>query len=100
MSNVINFLERMGQDAHLRHASRHELEIALLHADIDPALQAAIMRSEQSVLEELLGLGTNVCCLVAPGKDEDDGQGEDRPVQDDDEVSGTNSALLRVAISS
>ena len=36
MSNVIDFLERLGQDAQLRHATGIELEQALTRAGIEP----------------------------------------------------------------
>ena len=60
MSNVIAFIERMGQDAQLRHASRSQVEIALANAQIDPELQAAILGENQQQLETLLG-GSTVC---------------------------------------
>jgi hypothetical protein len=62
VSNVIAFIERMGQDAQLRHASRNEVEIALANAQIDPELRAAIVGKDQERLEALLG-GSNVCCM-------------------------------------
>lgn len=71
MSNVIDFLERLGQDAHLRDASQEDLELALASARIDPELQAAILAKDQEQLEVLLG-SVNVCCMVNPGKEDDD----------------------------
>lgn len=78
MSNVIGFLEKMGQDAQLRHAPCNELERALTQAEIDPALQAAILGGDQHQIEVLLGTKTNVCCLVhAPENDDDAEQGNE-----------------------
>ena len=68
MSNVIDFLQRLGQDADLRHAPRMELELALAEAGIDPALREALLGSDQRKLEDLLGANTNVCAMIAPGK--------------------------------
>jgi hypothetical protein len=65
MSNVIAFLERMGQDAQLRHASQNDVEFELVRAQIDPELQAAILAKDQQQLETLLG-GGGVCCLLFP----------------------------------
>jgi hypothetical protein len=65
MSNVIAFLERMGQDAQLRHASQNDMELELSRAQIDPELQAAILGKDQQQLEVLLGKG-NVCCMLFP----------------------------------
>ena len=64
MSNVIDFLERFGGDANLRYASDDAVEAALKLAGIDEAVQAAIVAKDQSALEALLGVDTNVCCIV------------------------------------
>src|SRR5882757_4690768 len=69
MSNVISFLESVGQDAALRHATKEELELALNKAQIDPALQTAILEKDQRQIEALLGAASNVCCGVFPGKE-------------------------------
>jgi hypothetical protein len=71
MSNVIDFLERMGRDARLRDASQEELELVLASARVDPELKAAILAKDQSRLELLLG-SVNVCCMVNPGKEDED----------------------------
>lgn len=63
MSNVITFLEQMGQHAQFRHASQREVESAMVHADIAPELQAAILAKDQQKLGILLG-SSNVCCMV------------------------------------
>lgn len=81
MSNVIDFLERMGQDAKLRHAVGEEFETALAAADIDPAVRAALVDADQSRLEALLGASANVCCMV---QRPDEGEGEDLEEDDDD----------------
>lgn len=84
MSNVIGFLERMGQDASLRHAAQDELELALTCAQIDPALQAAIMDKDQAQIEALLGATTNVCCVLFPEKEDEE---EQEPSKEDEEIS-------------
>jgi hypothetical protein len=65
MSDVIDFLERMGQDAQLRHGSQEEVELALASAEIAPELQAAIVAKDQAQLEGLMGQ-TPLRCLF-PG---------------------------------
>ena len=90
MSNVIDFLERVGQDAQLRHASLDELELVLANAKIDPDLRAAILAKDQARLEVLLG-SINVCCMIDPAKedeDEDDNT-EDSPSRDEGEEIST-----------
>ena len=100
MSNVIGFLEKMGQDAGLRHASKNEMELALADAEIDPRLQAVILSSDQTQLEALLSARANVVCGLFPGKEDDDGEEEKSPDKDDDEITGSHAAIRRAAASS
>jgi hypothetical protein len=67
MTDVIDFLERLGQDAALRGAS---LESALQSAGMSTELRVALANRDQRTLEALLGVG-NVCCLInAPTEEE------------------------------
>ena len=76
MTDVIDFLERLGQDATLRRAS---LESALKGAGLSTELHAALANRDQRSLEALLGAG-NVCCLVnAPMEEEQ----KDAPLKKD-----------------
>jgi hypothetical protein len=85
VSNVIDFLQRLGQDADLRHAPRAALELALGEAGIDPALREALLGADQRKLESLLGADTNVCAMIAPGKKEEDEEEDDDFEDDEDE---------------
>ena len=81
MSNIIDFLEKMGQDARLRHASQSELELMLKGEQIDPEVGAAIFAKNQARLDALLGQG-NVCCAQFPGKEDEDEDTEESPSRD------------------
>lgn len=93
MSNVIDFLEQMGRDAHLRHATGLDLEAALTQAGIEPPLRAAILGGDSRLLESLLGANPTICCMVnvpeeeeAPAEEEEEfEEGEDEEYEDDDE---------------
>ena len=94
MSNVIDFLERLGQDAELRYASSDLLAEALQSAGIDPGLRAAILGNDRLKLEALVGAEPNVCCAVhredeeeeeEEDDDEDDEDDEDEEDEDEDE---------------
>jgi hypothetical protein len=91
MTDVIEFLERMGRDPQLRHAARDELERALISADIAPELRAAILAEDQAQLETLHG-GAPVCGYFFPSKedegdeDEDEDEGEETPSEEPDEA--------------
>ncbi|THD10021.1 hypothetical protein [Rhodanobacter lindaniclasticus] len=65
MSNIIDLLEKIGQDARLRHASSDDMDQVLTRAEIDPEVQAAILAKDQSRLEDLLA-ASNVCLALIP----------------------------------
>jgi hypothetical protein len=96
MSNVIDFLERMGQNAQLRHGSQSELEHALAAVEIDQELQAAILAKDHGRLEALLGQ-VNVCCAQFPDKDDEDEDTGESPSRDDKEAA--SSSLFRAVAS-
>jgi hypothetical protein len=68
MYNVIEFLERVGSDSRLRHASAAEQAAAM--AQIDPALREALAARDSKRLEQLLGARSNVICGMAPAEDD------------------------------
>jgi hypothetical protein len=63
MSDVIDFLEKMGQDPALRYASRAALDSALAQARLSPQVREALASGDQRALESLLG-SDNVCCMI------------------------------------
>lgn len=67
MFDVIDFLESMGQDAQLRHASQDEMGRALAGAEIEPKLRVAILAGNGPGLQALLGQDP-FCCLISPAK--------------------------------
>jgi hypothetical protein len=78
MSNVIDFLERMGGDASLRGAGTDELARELAAAAVDGELATAILAGDDTALRN----------SVAPGKVFDiqlDPQKEEVPEEDEDE---------------
>jgi hypothetical protein len=85
LSNVIDFLERMGQDARLRDATEADLEAALTQAGIEPALRTAMLGEDSHALESLLGVTPNMCCLIRKDDEEEDEPDEEEEEEDDDE---------------
>jgi hypothetical protein len=65
MSDVIDFMERMGGDAQLSHASTDELAVVLSPANLSPELQSAVLAKDAQRLGVLLGTEAG-CILVAP----------------------------------
>jgi hypothetical protein len=102
VSNVIDFLERFGRDAELRHASDEAVDKALRDAGLDPAVRLAIVDKDQGALERLLGGNTNVCCLIHTPDDEEDDEEEDEGEEEKekaelDAVMGSPRRVGRVA---
>jgi len=89
MSNVIAFLETMGQDAELRHAGRAELYRELTERQVDADAQWAILRGDSERLEVLLGAPTIICCTIQPGREDE----EEEPSREDEEI--TSQASVR-----
>jgi len=84
VSEVIDFLELLGSDARLRHASNEEVKQALAKAGIAEPAGATILAGDRLSLEFLLGAKANVFCgVVAPG--EPDEEQDDEPEDDDGE---------------
>jgi GTP cyclohydrolase I len=65
MSNVINFLEMIGQNSNLRDASRSDLLATMAAMQIAPELQSAILAKDAQQLQTALG-ASNVCCMMIP----------------------------------
>jgi hypothetical protein len=86
MSNVIDFLEQVGRDPVLRHASGLEMEAALTQAGIEAPLRAAIVGGDTRLLEDLMGATPTICCLVhVPGEEEGE-EKEDEVREDEEEI--------------
>ena len=64
MTNLLNFLERMGADSRLRDAAGENLARVLGDAGIDGAAGRAILTADRGELESLLGAATNVFCSL------------------------------------
>jgi hypothetical protein len=87
MTDIIDFLERTGQDAQWRHASLEDMGQALTDADIAPELQAAILAKDPIQLEKLLGQ-TPLCSPLFPGQEDEEEREEDKesPSKEPDEL--------------
>jgi hypothetical protein len=104
MSDVIDFLEKWGRDAQLRHAEDAELTRELLGAEIEPLVRKALLGADQRHLEFLLGARSNVCCLVySPDKEEEEEEEEvpeeesEEEEEKDDKVKKSEDRVRRIA---
>jgi hypothetical protein len=87
VSHVIELLERLGQDAHLRHASIDAVAQALLQAGLEEPLRMAILGEDRRELEALLGARSKMYCgIYAPEEEEEeDPEKEDEEQEDEKE---------------
>lgn len=94
MSDVIGFLDQVGQDARLGRGTGGEFELALTSAGFDPQIQEAIRAGSQIRLEALLGMVPNIGFL-AFGKE----QGDDAEAVSSPRVSAKVARNLGAAVS-
>lgn len=74
MTDVIDFLERLGQDATLRRAPLESALNRVGGTELSTEVRAVLMARDQRSLEALLGT-SNVCCMVnAPIEEEQEDQ--------------------------
>lgn len=86
MSDTIELLETIGQNAALRHASAEALAHALEHSQASEALKAAIASGDSSLLFEELGhKPMQVPHTQGPGHEEDDSDDDSDHDEDGDE---------------
>jgi len=96
MSNVLDFLERMGSDARLRQSGVDGMNLAMEQAAIDPETRRAILESDGARLGDLMAAPANVCCMVHAPEDEEDEPEKDPPA--DDKIAASRFASARVAV--
>jgi hypothetical protein len=104
VSSIIDFLEKLGQDAHLRHATSSDVQEALMQAGIEPAVREAILTGDEHALESRLGARSNVCCLIySPIKEDEEteeeggGEGGEDETQEDEKPKSQDRAPRLIA---
>lgn len=96
MSSVIKFLERMGADAQMRHASQQDIAQALEESKVDAALGAAITSyaTSSDELYSLLGLKPMFHVLENPGREEE----EEEEEEEGEEEGGESKDALAASV--
>lgn len=92
MLDVIDLLEKMGQDAQWSGASPDAIEIAMGEAGILPELTKAIVVGDQESLRTLLGI-LPVCGMLNPGKEEDEEDDSEEPSRENEDESESSISL-------
>jgi hypothetical protein len=97
MSDVVEFLERMGQDAQLSRASDSEFEHVVASTGLDSILQNAILSKDSSTLEALLGIAVH-CAMLAPAEEQEEQEDEDGGETPEREDETSRAALSAVGL--
>lgn len=90
MSNVIEFLEKLGSDARLLQAAKDEVALALADAQVEAAASEAILARNVEELYALLNQSPLCCLQTVPRREgeeeeeeqeEEGGEGKDQPAK-------------------
>lgn len=86
VSNVIQFLETLGNNPAMTRLSAADYAAAVAALDIDDAQRQALLNRDNAVLNDLLGGREKMLCVVWPADEpvrkEDDQPGEEQPAED------------------
>ncbi len=83
MSEAISMLERLGQQAGLRHVAADGVDSASATREVAPALRGALTSTDSAELEALLGAKINLVCGLFPGREDEETPAEESPDKDD-----------------
>ena len=102
MLDIIDFLERFGQEGLPRGTEAQALEEQLAELGSPDAIRAALTSGNRGALETLAGAVPNVCCAVAPPHEEDEEEKEESDEEEDapipqEKVKPRASRIRRVA---
>jgi hypothetical protein len=102
MTDIIDFLERMGRDAGLRGATRAQLAEVLVEAQVDPLLRKAVLAGDRSTLEVILGAHPNVCCTTHYPESDGDQEEQERKAKEaekqPDQTASAHSSFVPLAV--
>ncbi len=96
MSNVIEFLERLGSNPALSHgdAAGYEAEVAAL--GVDDEVRQVLMSRDSGALGDLLGGRPKMLCMLFPAEGDDNKkEGEDEDTNSPDEDDQKESVSQR-----
>jgi hypothetical protein len=89
VSNVVDALESLGRQAHLRYAQGDTLLQALAQGGLNSSLQAAMLKQDAASLQALLGIhGHSIGLVYAP---EDEQPAEEKPQRPERIVASSQS---------
>lgn len=97
MFDVIGFLETMGADARLRHASAAEVARALAEAGIATPVSSAILAHDADELHALMQLGPLFCVQTAGDEEADPEKRKRKAAEEEEDGNGKIRQSLAMA---
>jgi hypothetical protein len=94
MTNVVDFLDRIGRDVELRYATAEEIDRVLAQEQVPPAVRGALL-DDGAQLEALLGATPSICCLVRTPEEPEEKEEEDDTDEPEEEDDGEEAEELR-----
>ncbi len=96
MSNLIQFLERLGSDARLSHMSETDYLAAVESASLDDAPKQALRSRDAGTLNELAGGRLRMMCILFPAEGDDNKQDE-QPDEGDQPDDGETKESIHLS---
>ena len=84
MSNVVQFLEALARNP--KPLFREEFVAAVMRANLDPAIQEALLARDLVALNRVLDARGSMCCIVFLADNEEPKEGEEQPQEDGGET--------------
>ena len=91
MSNVIQLLERLGEDASLQTESALSV---IENANLDAELKESLINKDVTSLERQLDVCPDIVCLILPAEDDDQGEDDDNDDDNDDDSDTENKLVV------
>ncbi|MBV2129795.1 hypothetical protein [Arsukibacterium indicum] len=85
MNNVLQLLQRLGEDAALRHLADTQLEKVINPLNLDPAIQQAISQQDDITLARLVHANNKIVCMIIPAEEPED-KPADQPAKQPEDV--------------
>ena len=96
MPDIVDFLEKVGQDALLNRASRSELELVLAGVKMDQQAREALVAGDRRRLEALFDVAP-WCAMLIPGEEQEEEQEEEDTEESPEHEESIRRSVVNVA---
>ena len=85
MSNIIQLLERMGQDASLQNSA--SMEQVIEQSELSAELKGVLLNKDTVTLERQLDVCPDVVCIMIPAEDENPDESSEEEPDNDNKIA-------------